>query len=128
MKLVEMVGHQGDVVIFKVDEFPTGERVQDELTKNNQVALGEFSGHNHCFDDAAAVDMFKVNDARFAGLTFVETKKPAVLRHGLIKGYQGKEADQDYHSELTLPSGEKYVMGIVQETDWITKTIRKVVD
>lgn len=128
MKAIECVGHQGDVAIFEVDEFPMGERVQDELTKNQQLALGELSGHNHYFEDSAAVDLFKINVPEFMGLTFVETKKPAKLVHGLIRGFKGKEADKDYHSEVTLKEGKKFITGIVQETDWLTRTMRKVVD
>lgn len=128
MKKVECVGHQGDVCIFEIDEFPEGERFQDDLTEKSQLALGELSGHNHYFDDATAVDIFKIKDEKFAGLTFFETKKPAKLVHGLIKGWKGKEADKDYHSETTLKEGKKYITGIVQETDWLTKTMRRVID
>lgn len=126
MKTVKMCGHQGDVVIFEVDEFPSGERKQDALTKNCQLALGELSGHNHYFDDSSAVDLFKLDS--HPGLTFIETKKPAMLVHGLIKGFKGKEADRDYHSETILKEGKKYITGIVEETDWLTKTVRRVVD
>jgi len=126
MKKVELIGAQGDVVIFKVDAFPEGERTQDELTKKGQLALGELSGHNHCFDDMGAVDLFKM--PTYPGVTFVETKRPAKLVHGLIKGFKGKESDKDYHSEVTLKEGEKYITGIVEETDWLTKTIRRVID
>lgn len=128
MKNVELIGHQGDVVIFKIDSFPEGKREQDELTKKHQLALGELSGHNHYFEDATAVDLFKINAPEFTGLTFIETKKPAKLIHGLIRGWKGKEADKDYHSEIVLKEGEKFVTGIVEETDWLTKTIRRVVD
>lgn len=128
MKEVTCVGHQGDVCIFEIDEFPAGERVQDELTKKGQLALGELSGHNHYFEDTAAVDLFKVNDPRFTGLTFIKTEKPVKLIHGLIKGWKGKEADQDYHSEVTFDGDKKYMTGIVEETDWATRTVRRVVD
>lgn len=128
MKSVKCVGHQGDVVIFEIDQFPKGQRVQDALTKNSQLALGELSGHNHYFADSTAIDLFKIDDAKFEGLSFFQTNKPATLIHGLIKGFKGKEADKDYHSEVTLKEGKKFVTGIVQETDWITKTVRRVVD
>lgn len=128
MKSVKCIGHQGDVAIFEIDEFPAGERYQDELTKKSQLALGELSGHNHAFDDATAVDLFKIQDPKFQGLSFFETKKPATLVHGLIKGWKGKEADKDYHSEVTLKEGKKFVTGIVEETDWLTRTVRKVID
>lgn len=128
MKSVKYVGHQGDVAIFEVDEFPEGTRVQDELTKKNQLALGELSGHNHYFDDSSAVDLFKIDKPEYQGLTFLETKKPATLIHGLIKGFKGKEADQDYHSETTLEARKKYITGIVEETDWLARTVKRVVD
>lgn len=128
MKKIKCVGHQGDVAIFEVDEFPEGERVQDVLTKRQQLALGELSGHNHYFDDASAVDLFKINAPQYSGITFIETKKPAKLVHGLIKGFKGREADKDYHSEITLKENKKYITGIVVETDWLTRTIRRVVD
>lgn len=128
MKNIKCVGHQGDVAIFEIDDFPVGERTQDELTVRLQLALGELSGHNHAFTDASAVDLFKINLPEYQGITFVETKKAATLVHGLIKGFKGKEADKDYHSEITFKEGKKYITGIVQETDWITKTVRRVVD
>lgn len=128
MKKVKMCGHQGDVVIFQIDEFPTGKRYQDALTKNSQLALGELSGHNHAFADPEAVDLFKIEGKEFEGLSFFQTNKPATLVHGLIKGFKGKEADKDYHSEITLKENQKYVTGIVVETDWLTKTIRRVID
>lgn len=124
---VEMFGAQGDVVIFSVDSFPEGVRVQDELTKRHQLALGELSGHNHYFDDTSAVDLFKIQDPQFDGLTFVEVKKPTSLIHGLIKGFKGNEADKDYHSEVVLREG-KYITGIVEETDWLSRTVRRVAD
>lgn len=122
---VEFKYRQGDVYLFEIGEFPEGERLQDNLTKNNQVALGELSGHNHYFDDSSVVDLFKLKE--FEGLTFVDVKKPTSLIHGLIKGFKGKESDQDYHNEIELKDG-KYITGIVEETDWITGTIRRVVD
>lgn len=128
MKKVTCIGHQGDVCIFEIDEFPNGKRVQDDLTKKHQLALGELSGHNHYFRDPEAVDLFKIQEPKFEGLSFFQTNKPAVLVHGVIKGYTGREADQDYHAETTIKEGKKYVAGIVKETDWLTKTVRRVID
>ena len=127
MKKVNMVGHQGDVVIFEIDEFPEGERVQDELTEKHQLALGELSGHNHAFTNPEDVDLFKINDAKYQGLSFFKVKQPTTLEHGLIKGFKGNEADKDYHSMLTLKEGN-YITGIVEETNWLTRTVRRVID
>lgn len=126
MKKVELVGHQGDVVIFKVDDFPEGVRTQDELTKNCQLALGELSGHNHYYDNPTAVDLFKMPD--YPGITFTEVKKDVKMVHGLVKGFKGREADKEYHSELLFKQGDKIITGIVEETDWLTKTVRRVID
>jgi hypothetical protein len=126
MKKVELVMRQGDVYIYEVDEFPTGERVQDKATKEHTLAYGELSGHSHRFEDTAAVDLFKIPE--YPGVTFVETKKDTSLTHGFIKGFKGREADQDYHSELEFKGGKKYITGIVEETDWLTKTVRRVID
>lgn len=127
MKVVSLEGHQGDVVIFKVDEFPEGARIQDELTANHQLALGELSGHNHYFETPRAVDLFKIDTPKYSGLSFFKVKEDTNLIHGLIKGFKGTEADQDYHSVLTLKQGN-YITGIVEETDWLTRTTRKVID
>lgn len=127
MKKVELAGHQGDVVIFKVDKFPEGVRMQDDLTKNHQLALGELSGHNHYFAEPELVDLFKIEGKEFEGLSFFQVDKPTNLVHGLIKGFKGIEPDKDYHSEITLKEG-KYITGIVEETDWLTRTVRKVID
>lgn len=128
MKNIECIGHQGDVCIFQIDDFPEGSRTQDALTKKHQLALGELSGHNHYFADPEAVDLFKIDEPKFQGLSFFQTNKPATLVHGLIKGFGGKEADKDYHSEINLGAGKKFMAGIVQETDWLTKTVRRVID
>lgn len=127
MKNVICQGHQGDVVIFKLDEFPEGKRFQDDLTKKGQLALGELSGHHHAFADNSAVDLFKIDGQMFSGLSFFEVKTPAKLEHGRIAGFAGREADKDYHASQEIPPG-KYMTGIVPETDWLTRTIRKVVD
>lgn len=127
MKEVEYVLRQGDVYIYKVDELPEGEQSQDQLTKNHQLALGELTHHNHYFADPTALDMFKVVGPKYEGLTFLDVKKPATLIHGLERGYTGPTPDNDFHSEITIPEG-KYVTGIVVETDWLAKTMRKVID
>jgi hypothetical protein len=128
MKSVKFVGNQGDVCLFSLDDFPKGKRMQDTLTKNGQIALGEISGHNHAFADPTAIDLFKIDDGKFEGLSFFQTNRPAELVHGRIKGFQGKESDSDYHSTAKFDEGKKFMTGIVVETDWITKTVRRVID
>lgn len=129
LKNMVFVGHQGDVMLFEIEEFPEGPRVQNELTSKFQLALGELSGHNHVFENgAAAVDLFKIDSPEFADFSFFETKAPAKLVHGLIKGFKGTEADKDYHSEIVLKPNTKYISSIVEETDWLGKVSKKVVD
>lgn len=128
MKKVEFLYRQGDVYVYKVDQFPEGPRVQDELTKKGQLALGELSGHHHAIPDLSSVEMFKMPMPEYEGITFLRTNKDTVMRHGLIPGFKGREADQEYHSEILLKGNTNYITTIVEETDWLTKTIRKVID
>lgn len=128
MKKVEFLYRQGDVYVYRVDQFPEGSRVQDELTKKGQLALGELSGHHHSIPDMSAVEMFKMPLPEYEGITFLRANKDAVMRHGLIPGFKGRESDKDYHSEILLKGGTNYITTIVEETDWLTKTIRKVID
>jgi hypothetical protein len=125
MKKVEFIARQGDVYIFRVDEFPKGEGKQDELTIKKQLALGEISGHAHAFEETAPVELFKID--AFEELTFIDIKENCKLIHGLLPGYENKTIDNDYHWSIDLKKG-KYISGIVEETDWITGTIRKVID
>lgn len=122
MKSVEFVYRQGDVHIFRVDSFPKGDRFENELTKNKQVALGELTGHHHWAPEA---DVFKIKG--LDALTFLDVKKPSKLVHGLDSNFKGTTPDEEYHNEILLREG-KYVTGIVEETDWLTRTIRKVID
>lgn len=128
MKKVICLGHQGDICIFEVDSFPKGERVENAQTKNAILAYGELSGHAHQFENVSDVDVFALNEKMFSGLLFVKPKRPATLVHGRARDFEGKEADHDYHKPVILSPEKNYVIGIVQETDWLTKTIRRVVD
>lgn len=128
MKLVECIGHQGDLCLFKVDAFPEGKRVVDQQCKDKTLAYGELSGHAHQFENSANVDVFKIDMPEYEGLIFVEPKSDVILRHGRDRNFKGKEADLEYHNEILLKQGELIITGIVEETDWLTKTIRRVID
>lgn len=123
---MKLVGHQGDVCIYEVDEFPEGTRVDDEQTKDRILAYGELSGHCHAFAEPEAVDVFKTKE--YPGLCMIEPIRETPLEHGRIKGFTGVEVDTWYHKPVILKPGTKYITGIVEETDWITRTMRKVVD
>lgn len=128
MKKVKYLGHQGDVAIFEVDEFPASERVVDKQTGNAILAYGELSGHAHQFEHIDSVNVFRINDDLYKDVLFIEPKRDAKLVHGKARDFVGIEADNDYHNAVVLKEGKKYITGIVQETDWLTRTIRKVVD
>jgi hypothetical protein len=125
MKL-KLKGHQGDVCIYTIDQLPEGERIQTKQTKEQVLAYGELSGHCHKLH-SDNVEMFTSNDPKNTGLIFFELKEEAKITHGRIEGFTGTEPDHDYHHPITLAPG-MYVTGVVKETDWLTKTIRRVVD
>jgi CBS-domain-containing membrane protein len=127
MNKVEAIGFQGDCCLFRIDEFPTGNRVEDKQTKDGVLAYGEVTGHAHQFDVLEDVEVFKLTDTLYADMLFMNVKKDTILRHGRARGFNGVEADQDYHNVVKLPAG-KYMAGIVQETDWLAKTSRRVAD
>lgn len=127
MKKMEMIGHQGDLVIFSIDDIPEGTKVVDKQCEDKTLAYGELSGHAHQFEANAAVEVFKI-PGEYDGLIFVQPKVDTVLRHGRDRNFKGKEADLEYHSELLLKGGQNYVTGIVEETDWLTRTVRRVID
>lgn len=118
----ELTIRQGDVYIFRVDEFPEGDRVQDEQCKKAVLAYGEVTGHHHAIEDQAAVECFKILNK-----LYVNVKRDTILRHGLDKDFKGKTPDEEYHNEVKLPAG-KYLIGIVEETDHIGQMVRRVID
>lgn len=120
---MHLIGHQGDVCFFKVDKLPTN-LMEDRQTKNAILAYGEASGHAHQFDDPRSVEVFKEPGTN---LIYIHVKNPATVSHGRARDFAGTEADHDYHNVIHLSPG-LYATGIVEETDWLTKTTRKVVD
>ena len=123
---LKLIGFQGDLVVFETTEFPKGERIDDKQTKDKTLAYGELSGHAHAFAEPENVDVFKMKE--YPGLCFVDPLKEVNLEHGRIKGWTGEEVDTWYHKPVQFQPGRKYITGIVEETDWISKNIRKVVD
>lgn len=98
---------------------------QDAQCKNAILAYGEASGHAHQFVNPDDVQVFR--SKKHAKVLFLDVKKRTKIEHGLARDFVGREADHDYHSPVWLDPGQ-YVTGIVEETDWLTKTIRQVVD
>lgn len=120
---MHLIGHQGDVCFFKVEKLPKG-LIEDRQTKNAILAYGEASGHAHQFDDIDSVSVYKEPGTN---LIYLDVKRRASISHGRARDFVGREADHDYHNLVHLDPG-LYSTGIVEETDWLTKTIRKVVD
>lgn len=127
MKMV-YEGHQGDVCIFSLDQFPGDQPIRNKQTENAILAYGEASGHAHQFEDMSSVDVFRNLNNKFDGLFFVKPKANATLVHGRARDFIGQEADRDYHNPITLFPNKKYATGIPKETDWINKVVRRVVD
>lgn len=125
---VTILGHQGDVPLFEIEEFPEGERTTDTQTKEVTLAYGEVTGHAHFFAEPETVTLFKINKDEFNGLCFFEVSKDNTLIHGRARNFEGAEPDQLYHDPIKLKPGRKYMTGIFPETDWATKTIRRVAD
>lgn len=126
MKNVRVVGHQGDVVIMEVDSFPEGDRLKDKQCENAILAYGEATGHAHQFETLEDVEVFKM--PAYPNLMFIDPKREARLMHGKARDFIGTEADHDYHNVIVLDPNKKYISGIVEETDWINKVTRQVVD
>ena len=118
-----LIGFQGDCCFFSVDKIPE-ELYQDQQTKDGILAYGEGSGHCHAVHNLDDVEVYKDPNSN---LIYLNVIRRTAVTHGRIKGFTGKETDTDYHSSVYLDPG-KYVTGIVEETDWLTRTIRRVVD
>jgi len=123
---MKLLGHQGDVCIFEVDEFPTGTKIENKQTEDKVIAYGELSGHCHAFAEPENVELKMLEE--YPGMCLIEPLKETNLEHGRIKGWVGDEVDTWYHKPVTFKPGKKYITGIVEETDWITRQMRRVID
>lgn len=121
---MKLLGHQGDVCIFESSDWPK-DLYKDDQVKNAILAYGELSGHAHQFEDLDSVDVWKSEEN--PNLIYIHVKKPSNLVHGRARDFTGKEADHDYHKPVMLQPG-KYVTGIVEETDWVAGSIKRVID
>jgi len=128
---VEILGHQGDVLVFKLSGSVEGEKLVDKQMKDGILAYGEGSGHAHqiAAEDLAQanVELFKVQSKAYEGLLFLKTDKAIDIEHGRARDFEGTEADHDYHNPISIPEGNT-MFGIAMETDWLTRVVRRVVD
>lgn len=123
---MKLLGHQGDVCIFESSDWPD-DLYQDAQAKNAILAYGELSGHAHQFSDPSPEKVVVMKSKSNPKLIYIHVKEPSELVHGRARDFVGKEADHDYHNIIALAPG-KYVTGIVEETDWITRNTRRVAD
>lgn len=108
----------------RITNFPS-DLYQDDQCKNAILAYGEASGHAHQFTHPEDAVVYR--SKKYAKVLFLDVKKRTTVEHGRARDFKGKEADHDYHNPVWLDPG-KYVTGIVEETDWISKQIRRVID
>lgn len=120
---MQLVGYQGDLAFFRTTVLPSG-LTQDHGTAAGVLARGTQSGHAHQVDDPAAAAVFL--DPK-TGMRWLDVTSRVSVSHGRARGFGGKEADHDYHKTVWLEPGV-YAVGVVHETDWLSKTIRQVVD
>jgi len=120
---MNLLGFQGDVCFYSVPSIPSG-LVEDNQTKLGILAYGELTGHAHQLDALEGVRVFKDPSSN---LIYLDVAERVSISHGRARDFQGKEADHDYHNLVHLDPG-KYSVGIVEETDWLTKVTRRVAD
>jgi len=99
---------------------------KDKQCKNAILAYGEASGHAHQFDDVDLVEVYKSKE--HPEQMFIDITGETKLVHGRARDFTGREADHDYHQPIIFSPGQKIMTGIVKETDWLTNTIRRVID
>lgn len=110
MKKKPEIYQQGDVVMIRIDDFPEGERTQDQLDKDKVLALGEVTNHAHrLVDPDDAVEAFHILNR-----AYLSVLSPVALKH-------------EEHHEIVLPPG-KYERRIVVEADHLAGIVRRVAD
>lgn len=99
---------QGDVLINRITDLPSGVVKIDKKTRGYVLAEGETTGHAHVVN-SDDVEMYERN-----GVLYLSVMEAATLVH-------------EEHSSIVLEPGT-YEIGIVQEVDPFTEQIRKVID
>jgi len=107
---LKQTAQQGDVILKRIDEIPTGDRIR--INKNNRgemvLAEGEVTGHYHGILEKDS-ELFNINNK-----VYMDLKETATLTH------------QEHH-HITLDPGI-WEIGRVQEYDYFSKMVRKVTD
>lgn len=110
---------QGDVIFKRIDKLPQGPRgdVPKDL-KEGILAYGEVTGFRHQLMDSSAFEAHVI-----LGKVYLNVIKEVDLQHG-----QGKALDKtvEHQSQKIMP-GIYEIDGQV-ETDWMTRSVRRVAD
>jgi hypothetical protein len=110
---------QGDVIFKRIEMLPQGKRLPvPEDLRQGILAYGEVTGHRHQLMDSTAFDAFIILNK-----VYIQVNKEMLLQHGMGKELKGVA---EHQSQVILP-GVYQVDGAI-ETDWLTRTIRRVID
>lgn len=123
MKVLEQVGHQGDVEVFSIDRIP-----ENAKKINKQfIARSERSGSIHgLYGD---YDIYELDDSNFV----IDAKTDCILNHCLERDLQdvtfeeAKVLPKKDHRHSVIPEG-KYLFGIQQRFDPLAGLKKKVRD
>lgn len=112
---------QGDVLFKKINEadLPRGTRNKPPKDLSEGIlAYGEVTGYRHQLMDQTGFEAFIILNR-----VFVRVFKEVELKHG-----QGKSLDKsvDHQTQIIKP-GLYEVNGAI-ETDWMAKTVQRVID
>lgn len=99
---------QGDVILKPSTTIPEGERVVDQQVTDKVLAYGEVTGHSHRVVDGEA-EVIKI-----LGRLYLRALTECRVVH-------------EEHKPVVIPAGT-YEINIVRETDWLTRTVRRVAD
>jgi hypothetical protein len=102
---------QGDVLFRRVKTLPKGAIKSTE--KGAVVVAHSETGHHHSFDAGSSVFLYSTGDQL---LSYLEVKKPAVLKH---------HRDYDTHEALQFDEG---IFEIRRQREWAPEGWRRVED
>jgi len=102
---------QGDVMLRKVAELPSGAVKKDSPNGEVVLALGERTGHKHRTENAEAVE-YTMQDAEDVVRRFLSVAGGAQVRH-------------EEHATVNLPAG---IYEVIQQVDYSPGAIRNVAD
>lgn len=99
---------QGDVLIKRIESLPKGVKKKERDNGHIILAYGEVTGHAHRIMDVDA--LFYEKD----GKLYLKNEKPVTLTH------------EEHHQQVIEPG--IWEIGQIQEKDWLSGMVRKVID